>query len=325
MHKLLSLDLWPTLRRIAKKARRRSAAVGYVTDGSQIAFGRGDLLITDASNKSIAQGLTSASALAAAWKRGAAIFSIPGLHAKVLLLDHTAVIGSANLSASSAANLVEAALITDDVTTAAAVASLVEQMRLQAQLVDRPFLDRIARIRVSKRPSGPRRSNKLQFQPAAGRTWLVGVTELDESRYPDEEKTAEEGMKRARRLKHHQSSDVSWLRFTGSGRFRREGQLGDSVIQIWSTRRGKKPSYVYRMAPILRRQIEPTCTRFYVEEDADAEKTKLSGAGFRSLATRAGLRGRFGVTSQRPLSAEDATAIHALWRVARAKKKRPAR
>ena len=53
------------------------------------------------------------------------------------------------------------------------------------------------------------------------------------------------------------------------------------MIQIWSAEGSKRPDAVYRHAHILRRQQEKKCTRFYVEELANEEKTSLTWAKFR--------------------------------------------
>jgi phosphatidylserine/phosphatidylglycerophosphate/cardiolipin synthase-like enzyme len=144
MHEVACLQLWQKLEGLAKKARCRRAAVAYVTNDLKVKFGKGDLLVVDASDNAIRSGQTSASVLRSAHGRHATIFNLPGLHAKLLLFDRIAVIGSANLSNYSVTHLIEAGLITDDLPTVFAVNSLIEQLADQAQKVDKPFLDRIA-------------------------------------------------------------------------------------------------------------------------------------------------------------------------------------
>jgi len=45
MNELLSSGLWPRIRKLARKAKRKSAAVAYVTDDRYLKFGRGDVLV----------------------------------------------------------------------------------------------------------------------------------------------------------------------------------------------------------------------------------------------------------------------------------------
>src|SRR5262249_8035371 len=104
-------DLWNRLEHLARRSPK-TAAVAYVSD-STIRFGKGDVLITDASRRAIQTGQTSATALVVAQKRGAAVYSLPRLHAKLLLTGAAAFIGSSNLSHSSR-QLLEAGIITTD-------------------------------------------------------------------------------------------------------------------------------------------------------------------------------------------------------------------
>ena len=150
MNELLCDKLWPTIRRLAKRSASKWAAIAYVSSDALIKFGKGDLLITDASNHAIVMGQTSAQVLNRAYKRSAKLYSLPGLHSKVLLLDGTAVIGSANLSGSSATSLVEAAWVTDNPVAVGMASSLIRQLSQQAEEIDVRFLARILKIEVKR-------------------------------------------------------------------------------------------------------------------------------------------------------------------------------
>ena len=157
MQRLVTLDLWPQLGRLAEKAKNRMAAVAYVTRSVEVQFGAGDILIVDASDEAIKIGVTATAILRAAYRRGAQVFSCPGLHAKVFLLDNIAVIGSANISATSVNHKIEAALITDDRATANKLRLLIEQLTRESDKIDDKFLTRIGKIKVSGRRSESRR------------------------------------------------------------------------------------------------------------------------------------------------------------------------
>lgn len=45
MNELLSSGLWTRIRKLGKKAKKKSAAVAYVTDDRYLKFGKGDLLV----------------------------------------------------------------------------------------------------------------------------------------------------------------------------------------------------------------------------------------------------------------------------------------
>lgn len=98
-------NLWPTLRALARKSATKLAAVSYVTTSKFVAFGRDDVLVVDATDEAIRTRLCDAKVLSRAVGQGAEVYSLPGLHAKVLVLGGTAVVGSANISMTSASSL----------------------------------------------------------------------------------------------------------------------------------------------------------------------------------------------------------------------------
>src|SRR6266576_3458871 len=98
MQKIISNNLWGEIQRLALKSKTKRAAIAYVTTDKYLKFGKGDVLVVDASDAAIACGETSAAVLKQAYKRGAELYSSDRLHAKFILLDHVAVVGSANLS-----------------------------------------------------------------------------------------------------------------------------------------------------------------------------------------------------------------------------------
>jgi hypothetical protein len=112
---LAGTQVWPEILRAAQSPGPRHVAVGYVTDLSWLGKPRqGDVLVVDASERAIAGGLTSPRALQP-WisARGARVYSVEGLHAKVYVLGDRVVIGSANASVSSQKSLVEAVSVWD--------------------------------------------------------------------------------------------------------------------------------------------------------------------------------------------------------------------
>ncbi len=111
--RLLSKRLWSEVSPLAKKAARRRAAIAYCTD-NKLGLKKGDVLIVDASDYCIKSGSTSAVLLADLYDGGVKLYSVPGLHAKVVSLGNAAIIGSANMSSNAeSASRVEAALLTE--------------------------------------------------------------------------------------------------------------------------------------------------------------------------------------------------------------------
>lgn len=270
----------------------------------------GDVLVTDASDHAIAAGHTSAYVLQNALTRRAQLYSLPGLHAKVMVLGDTAVIGSANISNSSAGGLVEAAWVTNASGAVGMAVALIAKLAAEAVPIDAAFLRRILKLEVKSSPSRPT-TRIEEIKLPKHRTWIVSVREL--SREPTaESEAAEFGMVKARKELSDVASETSWMRWTNTCRFRREGAVGDTVIRIW-TRAGMSRLLVYRHAPIVRCQDEEGCTRFFVEDYSDCEETCISMTTFMELLKAAGFTGKIGESPTREIPNQLAEVLQTLW------------
>ncbi|MBI4955859.1 MAG: hypothetical protein HY908_27820 [Myxococcales bacterium] len=153
----LSGNVWAKLGPLAAKARRKRAALAYVSSGSPIRFRRGDVLITDASDGCIRAGQTSAPFLARAVRAGVEVRSHKHLHAKVLVLDDQVAVGSANASQGSG-SLMEAAALISDAAVLRDVDSWFDALARSSVRVDQVFLQRICAIPVVRAGGAPGRS-----------------------------------------------------------------------------------------------------------------------------------------------------------------------
>lgn len=311
MRRFISDNLWAAVARLAKNAVKR-AAIAYVSSDQHVQFGDGDILVCDASPTAIAAGQTSAAVLARAINRGAEVYSISGLHAKVMLLNGTAVIGSANLSSSST-RLVEAAWITDESKAAAMAQMFIRQLAIPAARLSKSDLGRLLNIQVIRRgflPAAPAR--KVVVRQLKFRTWIVGVREM--LRDPKESQLAESRAKELSSLVSNRRSTVEWLRWTGRSRFRSEASKDDWIIQLWRPAGHKVPTRVYRSMPLRDRKEYGSTTYFFCEEFPNAEKTAIGWREFLRLAKRAGIMRRIAAGSQFEISDEQADALSAIWR-----------
>ena len=181
MQNFKSKTLWQEIERRAKKCSYKVAAVAYCTSDDVVSFGAGDLLVTDASDAAIRSRQTDRRLLRRAYRKGAELYSCPGLHAKVLIFDDGVIIGSANLSQSSRKDLIEAGLVTNNPTTVAEARAFVEQLAGQSDEIDEAFLKRIDKLKLKPfRPFSKRRTGiKIQDQ-SPGQLWIAGLHESDE-------------------------------------------------------------------------------------------------------------------------------------------------
>lgn len=74
-----------------------------------------------------------------------------------MVLGDTAVIGSANVSSSSARDLIEAAWVTNASSAVGMAVALIAKLAEEAAPIDARFLARILKIEVKSAPEGSRR------------------------------------------------------------------------------------------------------------------------------------------------------------------------
>jgi phosphatidylserine/phosphatidylglycerophosphate/cardiolipin synthase-like enzyme len=234
MQKVLSSDLWTKVRVTAHKARRRQAAIAYVTQ-DLLGFRRQDTLVVNASTSAIANAQANAELLLKLRKKGMRLYNSPCLHAKLVLWDDCAVIGSSNMSNSSVSVLVEVGLMTDNSATVAGVASFIEQLVSQSTQLETKDLVKLCKIKPVRRGrwlQGIRKLQKPKITRLGNRKWLVGIHELKDPPQ-SEQKLIDRATSVLRAKLNDPALAPDWIRWAGTSRFRAECQEGDSVIQIW--------------------------------------------------------------------------------------------
>jgi len=157
MDKLLTDNVWAQIAKELKLAKRRLAAVAYVTSDRHLKLIRNDILVCDASDTAIKTGQTSATILQSLARKGVEVWSRSDLHAKAAVFGRFALIGSSNLSASSENNLTELSLLTDSGQIVAQIRAFIYGLRETSEKVDDDFLARILNLNVSPQKGGSNR------------------------------------------------------------------------------------------------------------------------------------------------------------------------
>ena len=315
MNRLISHNLWPTISKLAKKSVKR-AAVAYVSSDDYIQFRDGDLLVCDASTKAIKSGQTSAVVLKKAYDRKAKLYNLPGLHSKIILLNELALIGSANASESSASNLIEAGLLTDQPTIVTAAQSFVNQMASQAKELNDRQLEKLLAIKVER--NGQRAGKaRARFRATARgyRTWIIGTTELVKDG-PEDQEVIEQAVESSQEKLSNPRSTVEWVRWTGSSRFRKSCRKDDWLIQIWRPEGRKTPTWVYPPLPVLDRLDFDGATYFLYEEFPTADSNAKRWGEFKKLAQRAGINRKLRSGSEIEITENQSDSLAALWKEA---------
>jgi hypothetical protein len=144
-------DVWPEILKFSG-SQPKKAVVAYVGSDAFLRFGENDVLVVDASDVTVACGQTSASVLQRAMKRGARIFSVSRLHAKVMVFGNTAVVGSANISISSRQVLLETVLITQQSDVVQQIVSWVDDLARVGQEIDSERLRALLVLESQREP-----------------------------------------------------------------------------------------------------------------------------------------------------------------------------
>ena len=171
---------WPTIRRDLDRPNRRSvvAVVAYIGNDAPavMPLRAGDILVCDASDAAIKGRLTSVAALKAYRRRGVELFSLEGLHAKVITSPTSAWIGSTNASSNSENELVEAAVrVTGQ--QAKSLRRWSTSLATEDCLLGPADLTRLAALKLHPQRGGPRRTVHPKALPDSARRlvfWRLG-------------------------------------------------------------------------------------------------------------------------------------------------------
>lgn len=204
MNRFVSKDLWPLMKKLSR-GNAKHAAIAYVASDSHLAFGDGDVLVTDASNALIEGGQTSARVLQTAHAKGAKLYSLRG---------------------------------------------------------------------SPRAPGG-----KPKITDHKSRMWLAGVDELAPEAYESDAAYIEQGEELAEAERSEDDSDLSWIRYAGNSKFRRDAVPGDCVIQIWQEL-GSKKVFVYEPAAVIIRRSTKRHAYFHIEELRGSERRAIPWRDF---------------------------------------------
>lgn len=136
--------LWTDLTPLVRSRGKKHAAIAFIGKEAPdlLPLRRGDVLVVNAGDPTLASGGTSPDALRAFLNRGVEVWSHPYLHAKVISISRgITVVGSANASTRSGSLLEAVAVLSDDASRTAAV-DFVVGLAGHAQRVDAAFLKR---------------------------------------------------------------------------------------------------------------------------------------------------------------------------------------
>lgn len=174
-NRLLTIDVWTRIKTLSRHQGRKLVAVPYLGTGArkQLTMQYGDVLIVRFDAPTVQSGAVDPREILHYLKEGVDVHSVENLHAKVLVLGRTAIIGSTNISHSSEHSLIEAAVETTDTCMVKAASDFVYALR--GDTIEPQFAKRM--LKLYKAPRLPRKSPQPARNPTQSVLWAVPLEE----------------------------------------------------------------------------------------------------------------------------------------------------
>jgi|GEM_PF-2030383 len=268
MEQFLTGDIWSVVNKHLKKGQQNNACIAYVTSPT-LNLGKGDILICDASDYSIKYGMTSAKTLEHYHKKGVSIYSNRNLHSKFLFTNKFLVLGSANLSMSSAENLIESSVITKHTTLVAQAKAFFYQLIEDSMLLTSMHINNLQDIEVVKRPHKPRgKSSNVRKTTFGDSYWYISALTLKKQAYEKIKETVESTSQEIAKENNIDPFDIHFIRWKSKPGFTKEIKAGDQVI-LRMTNENKTRTYVYPPSTILKKEIKDGVTIVYYDNSGN--------------------------------------------------------
>ena len=229
---LSNKSFWQTLLAKVRAARHVDAAVAYFGQrGSKLLpLRRGDCFVVDMSLATVRSGATDPREVATLIRRGVQVFSRGNLHAKIVVLENLAFVGSANVSRNSMRLLDEAAVMTTERSVVRRAREFVD--RLCTEPVRLEYLKRCIQLyKSSKFNREQNRRGSASRRTTHAKLWIVN---LQESELPKREaKRYEKGVVHSRKLiKDGFHSTTDSFHWPKKPRMATELEPGDWLISV---------------------------------------------------------------------------------------------
>lgn len=280
MEKFLTGDIWKEVNKLFKKGQNKFACIAYVTS-DKLELSKGDTLICDASTFAIKFGETSAKTLNTYFTKGVRLLSNSTLHSKLLLTDKFLVIGSANLSKSSAEKLTESSVVTDNDILLSQAKAFCYNLTEESTVLTRQDIDTLLKIEVVKRPFKPTEKSKTRQKKFGDKYWFISASALSERTYNKIKDNVESTTTKIAERENIDEDNISFLRWRTKTEFSDTAKEGDQIILKFNND-DKTRSYIYPPSTILEKQIIDGFVYFY-HDDRHSGKNKIGWTKFKAF------------------------------------------
>ena len=227
---------------VARKNREPIiATVSYVGSEAEsvLPLRSGDFLICDASERAIKQGVTSAKTLLGYKRSGIRVFSVEGLHSKVVSSKQFSWIGSANASSNSRDRLIEASIRVEGLASREAFnwASSLATDDAELTLSD---IQALKRIPISWEARGGLPSKRLRVPTFPKKLTSLHILEFTKEAHQYVVKNAEKEESEVKKTLKTSGTTLEWYELEHKTKLKKDGvEVGDWFIDISDGRLGK--------------------------------------------------------------------------------------
>lgn len=309
MEQFLTGDIWNEVNKLFKKRQKKFACIAYVTS-DKLELSKGDTLICDASTFAIKFGETSAKTLNTYFSKGVRLLSNPALHSKLLLTDDFLVIGSANLSKSSAEKLTESSVVTDNDILLSQAKAFCYNLTEESILLTKQDIDSLLKIEVVKRPFKPTTKSKTRQKKFGDKYWFISASLLSDRTYNKIKGNVESTIAIIAERENIEEENIGFLRWRARTEFSDTAKEGDQIILKFNND-DKTRSYIYPPSTILERQVKDGFVYFY-HDDRNSAKNKIGWTKFQAFIKNINLDKPI-TTRTKIISEEDIKKLKPLW------------
>jgi hypothetical protein len=310
MEQFLTGDIWKEVNKLLTKRQKKIACIAYVTS-DKLELTKGDILICDASTFAIKFGETSAKTIETYFNRGIKVFSNQQLHSKILLTDTFLVIGSANLSKSSAERLTESSIITDSDVLISQAKAFCHNLTEESTLLGEKDIQTLLKIEVVKRPFKPTTNSKIRLKKFGNQYWFISAFPLKERTYDKIKDNVEKTTTSISKTTKIDEDDISFLRWRAKTEFSETAKEGDQIILRFNNS-DKTRSYIYPPSTILKKQVVDGFTYFY-HDNRGSEESKISWTKFQAFLKTIVLEKNI-TTRSKTILENDVKKLKPLWK-----------
>jgi len=309
MENFLTGDIWKEVNKLLRKGQKKFACIAYVTS-DKLELSKGDTLICDASSFAIKFGQTSAKTLNTYFSKGVRLLSNSELHSKLLLTDKFLVLGSANLSKSSAERLTESSVVTDNDILLSQAKAFCHNLTEESTILTKKDIDTLLKIEVAKRPFKPTVKSKTRKKKFGDKYWFISASFLSDRTYNKIKDNVESTTTTIAKRENIDEENIGFLRWRAKTEFSDTAKEGDQIILKFNND-GKTRSYIYPPSTILERQVKDGFVYFY-HDDSNSEKIKIGWTKFQAFIKNINLDKPI-TTRTKIISEEDVKKLKPLW------------